>query len=136
MKRSISYVTLLVQDYDDAIAFFTRILPFDLVEDRKLSETKRWVLVAPTGGVGTSLLLAEPNTEEQRSALGEQCGGRVAFFLETDDFDSDYRRMKEKGVIFTESPRDESYGKVVVFTDISGNRWDLLQLNPSSPTQS
>jgi len=131
MKRSLGYVTLLVRDYDEAIAYFTGALSFELIEDRRLSDTKRWVLVSPAADAGTCLLLAKASTPEQERAVGAQCSGRVAFFLHTDDFARDYQRMRERGVTFLEPPRVESYGTVAVFTDICGNRWDLLQLNPS-----
>lgn len=120
-------VALLVHDYDEAIAYFTGSLGFELLEDSRLSETKRWVRVAPRGARETSLLLARAVSDEQRAAVGKQGGGRVCFFLHTDDFARDYARMKERGVAFVESPRDEEYGRVVVFEDLYGNRWDLVE---------
>lgn len=132
MNRSLGYVTLLVDDYDEAIAYFVQILSFRLVEDRALSESKRWVLVAPGEGPGTSLLLAKASTPEQERVIGAQCGSRVAFFLQTDDFARDYDRMRQQGVRFEEQPRVESYGTVAVFSDLYGNRWDLLQLAESA----
>jgi catechol 2,3-dioxygenase-like lactoylglutathione lyase family enzyme len=133
MHRSLGYVTLLVRDYDEVIAYFTTALSFELIEDRRLSAKKRWVLVSPAAGSGTCLLLAKASTPEQERAVGAQCGDRVAFFLHTDDFARDYQRMRERGVAFLEQPRVESYGTVAVFTDICGNRWDLLHLD--SPNQ-
>ncbi|HHQ4609207.1 TPA: VOC family protein [Aeromonas veronii] len=130
-RQSIGVLTLLVADYDEAIAFFTEGLGFALLEDTRLDEPgkpgKRWVRVAPAGSSGSSLLLARAATPEQLAAIGKQGGGRVFLFLETDDFWRDYRRMQQYGVHFCEQPRQESYGTVVVFEDISGNRWDLLQ---------
>ena len=120
-------VALLVHDYDEGIAYFTESLGFELLEDTHLSETKRWVRVAPRGARETSLLLARAATDEQRAAVGRQGGGRVCFFLHTNDFESDYSRMKAHGVAFVESPRDEEYGRVVVFEDLYGNRWDLVE---------
>ena len=129
--QTIGALTLLVADYDEAIAFFTDGLGFALLEDTRLDEPgkpgKRWVRVAPAGSQGSVLLLARAASEEQRAAIGKQGGGRVFLFLETDDFWRDYRRMQQYGVHFCEQPRDEPYGTVVVFEDISGNRWDLLQ---------
>ncbi|MGY4000753.1 VOC family protein [Aeromonas sanarellii] len=131
MAQHIGALTLLVADYDQAITFFTRGLGFELLEDTPLKEPgkpgKRWVRVAPGGACGSALLLAQAASEEQRAAIGRQGGGRVFLFLETDDFWGDYERMREYGVHFCEEPRYEPYGTVVVFEDISGNRWDLLQ---------
>ena len=128
MHQSLGYVTLVVRDYDEAISFFTEKLQFELVEDTVLSEAKRWVLVRPRGGKGSRLLLAKAATSQQESRIGDQTGGRVTFFLHTDDFARDYQAMKSRGVRFAEEPRHESYGTVVVFEDLYGNRWDLLQL--------
>ena len=129
--QTIGALTLLVADYDEAIAFFTRGLGFTLLEDTPLDESgkpgKRWVRVAPAGGQCSALLLARAATPEQQAAIGRQGGGRVFLFLETDDFWRDYERMQAHGVHFCEQPRSEPYGTVVVFEDISGNRWDLLQ---------
>jgi catechol 2,3-dioxygenase-like lactoylglutathione lyase family enzyme len=126
--QTLGYVALVVRDYDEAIAFFTRTLNFTVVEDTRLSETKRWVLVAPPGSHGTSLLLARAATPEQTSRIGNQTGGRVFLFLHTDDFWRDYREMTERKVRFTREPREEPYGTVAVFEDLYGNQWDLLQL--------
>ena len=120
-------VTLVVADYDEAIAFFVERVGFELVEDTSLGDGKRWVVVAPRGGVGARLLLAQAAAAEQRAVVGRQTGGRVGFFLETDDLAADHARMAAAGVVFLEERRTERYGKVVVFEDLSGNRWDLLE---------
>lgn len=127
MAQYISSVTLLVPDYDEAIAFYAGVLGFALVEDRALSETKRWVRVAPAGARETCLLLAKADGEIQRSRIGNQTGGRVGFFLTTDDFARDHAAMLAKGIPFLESPRTEPYGIVAVFQDPFGNTWDLIQ---------
>jgi catechol 2,3-dioxygenase-like lactoylglutathione lyase family enzyme len=129
--RRIAQVALLVRDYDEAIRFFTQALGFGLLEDSPRPDGKRWVLVAPPGGAGSALLLARAATAEQQRAVGNQTGGRVFMFLATDDFGRDYRRMAAHGVRFTEEPRHESYGTVVVFLDLYGNKWDLI--GPASP---
>lgn len=126
MGQKITHVTMLVRDYDEAIAFFTSAMGFQLIEDTPLGDGKRWVLVGPRGSTGSSLLLAQA-TQEQSSSIGNQSGGRVFLFLHTDDFGRDYRAMIAKGVKFTEEPRREGYGTVAVFEDLYGNRWDLLQ---------
>jgi len=125
--QTIARVTLLVRDYDEAIAYFTRVLGFTLLEDTPLDPEKRWVIVEPRASRGAALLLARAASPEQASRVGKQAGGRVAFFLETDDFPRDYQAMAERGVAFEEKPRDEAYGTVVVFKDLYGNRWDLVQ---------
>lgn len=122
----IANVTLLVADYDEAIAWYTGKLGFTLLEDTPLGGGKRWVRVAPRGGEA-ALLLAQASTPEQRAHIGAQAGGRVAFFLHTDDFGRDHAAMSAAGVRFVEQPRDEAYARVVVFEDLYGNRWDLLQ---------
>lgn len=127
MERSIGLVTLVVRDYDEALAFFAGALGFALVEDTPLGGGKRWVVVAPPGGRGAGLLLAQAATPEQAAHVGSQTGGRVAFFLHTDDFWRDYRHMQASGVRFAEEPRQEAYGVVVVFYDLYGNKWDLVQ---------
>jgi lactoylglutathione lyase len=132
MPQTIGHVALLVRDYDEAIAFFTGRLRFGLLEDTPLGGGKRWVLVAPSGSGGTALLLARAATAEQESRVGNQTGGRVFLFLHTDDFWRDYHEMKSRGVTFTGEPRREEYGTVVVFLDLYGNKWDLVQ----SPTNS
>jgi catechol 2,3-dioxygenase-like lactoylglutathione lyase family enzyme len=126
-SRRLAAVALLVRDYDEAIAFFTRALRFDLVEDTPLGDGKRWVLVAPRGKGGASLLLARAATPAQAQAIGNQSGGRVFLFLHTDDFNGDYAHMQAAGIRFTEEPRRESYGTVVVFLDLYGNKWDLIE---------
>ena len=128
MTQHIAAVALVVRDYDEAIAYYTGALGFDLIEDTPLSEGKRWVLVAPAGGQGTALLLARAADERQRARVGDQTGGRVFLFLHTDDFWRDYDAMRARGVAFAEEPRHEPYGTVAVFVDLYGNRWDLLQL--------
>jgi len=127
VTKRIHAVSYLVPDYDAGIAFFVEALGFELLEDTRLSEVKRWVRVAPMGG-GTALLLARADGERQEAAIGNQTGGRVGFFLETDDFARDFAAMKAAGVTFCEEPRVEPYGTVVVFQDPWGNRWDLLEL--------
>ena len=127
MTQHIGYVALVVRDYDEAIAYFTCALGFELVEDTPL-EGKRWVLVRPSGG-GTGLLLARAASPEQTTRVGNQTGGRVFLFLHTDDFWDDYEAMRLRGIRFLEQPRREAYGIVAVFEDLYGNKWDLLQLN-------
>ncbi len=127
MDRSIASVALLVRDYDEAIAFFTYALRFTLVDDQTLGDGKRWVVVAPENGRGAALLLAKAADAAQLARVGDQTGGRVFLFLHTSEFEADYRYMKARGVRFTEVPRDEAYGRVVVFLDLYGNKWDLIQ---------
>jgi len=129
IKQSISKVSLVVDNYDDAIAFYTEKLLFDLIEDTNLGGGKRWVVVAPKNGQGSALLLAQASNEQQKAAVGHQAGGRVFLFLETNDFWRNYESMKAKGVVFDEEPRVEEYGTVAVFNDLYGTKWDLLQLN-------
>ncbi len=126
MAQFISAVTLVVPDYDAAIAFYVTNLGFALSEDAALPNGNRWVVVTPPGGQ-TGLLLAKAASPAQSAAIGNQTGGRVGFFLQTDDFDGDHAAMLAKGVHFKELPRHESYGKVAVFTDPFGNDWDLLE---------
>ncbi len=126
MPHSLTHVALVVRDYDEAIAYFTTTLRFQLVEDTALSAGKRWVVVAPAGGQGAALLLALAATPDQAAHVGNQTGGRVSFFLATNDFWDDYRHMQSCGVEFTEEPREEDYGTVVVFRDLYGNKWDLV----------
>ena len=128
MGRRIALATLLVRDYDEALAFFTGALGFAVGEDKPLDDAgKRWVTVMPPGD-GAGLLLARAEGEEQRAAVGRQAAGRVAFFLETDDFARDHAAFAAKGVRFSEAPRREDYGTVAVFEDLYGNSWDLIQL--------
>jgi catechol 2,3-dioxygenase-like lactoylglutathione lyase family enzyme len=128
MKQSIFHIALVVRDYDEAIEFYTRKLNFTLVDDTYQPEQdKRWVVVAPPGSTGTSLLLARASKPEQESFIGNQAGGRVFLFLDTDDFWRDYRRMTSLGIEFVREPKTESYGIVSVFKDLYGNLWDLVQ---------
>ncbi|GAA0918798.1 VOC family protein [Streptomyces thermoalcalitolerans] len=130
--RRIALVTLVVDDYDEAIRHYTEALGFRLVEDTPRPDGSRWVVVAPDGnGAGTALLLARARNGRQRARVGDQTGGRVGFFLYTGDFARDHARMRAAGVTFLEEPRHEPYGTVAVFEDLYGNRWDLLQ--PATP---
>ena len=128
MKQTLGHVALVVRDYDEALAFFTGTLNFRVIEDTRLSGDKRWVLIAPPGSQGATLLLARAATPEQASRIGNQTGGRVFLFLHTDDFWRDYNEMIERKVKFTRPPSEEPYGTVAVFEDLYGNLWDLLQL--------
>jgi catechol 2,3-dioxygenase-like lactoylglutathione lyase family enzyme len=134
MQQSIATIALLVRDYDEAIAFYTRVLNFVLLEDTfQPEQDKRWVVVAPPGSqgpAGAKLLLARASTPEQERFVGNQTGGRVFLFLTTDDFWRDYADMKSRGVEFVREPQQHTYGTVAVFEDLYGNLWDLLQLNP------
>ncbi len=130
MKRRIATIALVVRDYDEAIAWYTRCLGFELIEDRDEGR-KRWVTLAPARGADTLLLLAKASSPEQTARIGDQTGGRVFLFLHTDDFARDHARMRAQGVKFLEEPRHEPYGSVAVFEDLYGNRWDLLQPNPA-----
>jgi catechol 2,3-dioxygenase-like lactoylglutathione lyase family enzyme len=127
MPQTLGHVTFLVRNYDEAVAFFTNALGFQLIEDTPQDEGKRWVLVTPVGSHGSSLLLAQASTPEQTARIGNQTGGRVFLFLHTDDFWRDFRRMSSCNVKFLETPREESYGTVAVFEDLYGNKWDLLE---------
>ena len=134
MKQSIVHIALVVEDYDDAIAFYTEKLNFQLVEDTYQPEQdKRWVVVAPPGSSGTTLLLARASKPEQEPFIGNQTGGRVFLFLHTDNFWRDYNDMVAKGINFVREPKDETYGTVAVFEDLYGNLWDLLELNEDHP---
>lgn len=124
---SLGMLTLLVDDYDRGIEYFTKTLGFSLIEDTSLSPEKRWVVLAPDANEGARVLLAKASSPAQESSIGSQTGGRVGFFLYTDDFDRDYSLMRSKGVDFAETPRQESFGKVVVFSDIFGNKWDFIE---------
>jgi catechol 2,3-dioxygenase-like lactoylglutathione lyase family enzyme len=128
MTQTLGHVALVVRDYDEALAFFTRTLNFTVVEDTRLSEEKRWVLIAPPGSRGATLLLARAATPEQASRIGNQTGKRVFLFLHTDDFWRDYNEMTARKVKFIRPPKEEVYGTVAVFEDLYGNLWDLLQL--------
>ena len=127
MPLAVATVSLLVSDYDNAIAWFTGVLGFTVVADTPLGGGKRWVVVAPPGGRGAQLLLARADGDEQVARIGDQTGGRVGFFLETDDFARDHAAFTARGVAFLEEPRRESYGTVAVFADLCGNRWDLIE---------
>jgi catechol 2,3-dioxygenase-like lactoylglutathione lyase family enzyme len=127
MKQNIAHIALVVDDYDKAIEFYTKKLHFDLVEDTKLSETKRWVLVAPKGSIGFSLLLAKAANEEQRSRIGNQTGGRVFLFLNTDNFKRDYQNLLSNKIKIVREPVVETWGTVAVFEDLYGNLWDLIE---------
>ncbi len=126
-NRSIFLAALIIDDYDRAKAFYCDILGFDCVEDTALPDGKRWVVVKPKGGDGAALLLAQPANDRQKAAIGNQTGGRVGFFLKTDDFARDHAAMLDKGVRFMEEPRHEVYGTVAVFSDPYGNTWDLIE---------
>jgi len=127
MRQILGYVALLVRDYDEAIGFYVGKLGFELVEDTDLGGGVRWVLVAPPGSRETRMLLARAVTPEEQARVGDQTGGRVFLFLHTDNFRRDYDRMRGVGVVFCEEPREEVYGTVVVFEDLYGNKWDLLE---------
>ncbi|MFL7868400.1 MAG: VOC family protein [Anaerolineales bacterium] len=128
MKQSIIHVALVVRDYDEAIAFFCQKLHFELVEDTyQPAQDKRWVVVAPPGSNGTTLLLARASTPAQEASVGDQTGGRVFLFLSTDDFWRDYNEMLAAGIQFVREPKSESYGTVAVFEDLYGNLWDLIE---------
>ena len=127
MKQKIAHIALLVADYDEAISFYVDKLHFDLIEDTALSETKRWVLVAPKGSQEFSLLLAKADGAIQKQSIGNQSGGRIFLFLNTDNFDRDYQNLKDNNIEIVREPKTEAYGKVLVFKDIYGNLWDLIQ---------
>jgi len=130
MSQSLAHIALVVRDYDEAITWFTEKLGFTLVADEYQPEQdKRWVLVAPPGSAGTSLLLARAATPEQEAFIGNQAGGRVFLFLATDDFDRDFEAMTAKDVTFVRPPAVQPYGKVAVFLDLYGNKWDLVQFS-------
>ncbi len=127
MKQKLAQLALLVNDYDEAIAFYTQKLKFTLVEDTKLSETKRWVVVSPNDSEGCRLLLAKTANEEQKSRIGNQTGGRVFLFLHTDDFKNYYQNLLDQGITIVRKPSVEPYGTVAVFEDLYGNLWDLIE---------
>lgn len=134
MKQALVHIALVVRDYDEAIDFYVNKLKFELVEDTYQAEQdKRWVVVAPPGSKGASILLARASKPEQFDFIGNQAGGRVFLFLNTDDFWRDYRRMVADGVEFAREPQEQDYGTVAVFKDLYGNLWDLLQLNDEHP---
>ena len=127
MAQTLGHVTLVVRNYDEAVAFFTHALGFRVIQDIVLGEGKRWILVGPPNSRGTSLLLAQASTPEQVSRIGNQTGGRVFLFLHTDDFWRDYHAYQAKGILFIRQPKVERYGTVAVFQDVCGNQWDLMQ---------
>ena len=132
MNRSIAHVTLVVEDYDEAIDFYVGKLGFELLEDTYQPEQdKRWVVVSPNASEGTSLVFGKATTVDQEHAIGNQTGGRVFLFLATDDFDRDYADMLAQGIEFTRPPKIEEYGKVAVFRDLYGNQWDLIEFAPA-----
>jgi catechol 2,3-dioxygenase-like lactoylglutathione lyase family enzyme len=127
MKQSIAHLALLVNEYDEAIEFYTRKLHFTLIEDTVLSDVKRWVRIAPPGSAGCCLLLAKAVNEEQKSRVGNQTGGRVFLFLNTDNLERDYQNLLDNRVTIIRPPVKESYGTVAVFADLYGNLWDLIE---------
>jgi catechol 2,3-dioxygenase-like lactoylglutathione lyase family enzyme len=134
MKQSLAHIAMVVRDYDEAIDFFTNTLQFTLLEDTyQAAQDKRWVVVAPPGSAGCTLLLARASTPEQETFIGNQSGGRVFLFLSTDNFHRDYERMLAAGVKFVRDPIEAEYGTVAVFEDLYGNLWDLIEYSPSHP---
>ena len=134
MKQEIIHIALVVEDYDDAIEFYTKKLNFELIEDSYQAEqNKRWVVVAPPGSKGTTILLAQPSKPGQGGFIGNQTGGRVFLFLNTDDFWRDYNQMVSRGIEFVRQPKKADYGTVAVFKDLYGNLWDLLELEKDHP---
>ena len=134
MKQSIVHIALVVRDYDEAIDFYTQKLHFTLIEDTYQPEQdKRWVVIAPPGSTGTTVLLAKASKPEQQGFIGNQSGGRVFLFLNSDDFWRDYNEMRSRGINFIRKPKEREYGTVAVFEDLYGNLWDLLQLNDDHP---
>jgi catechol 2,3-dioxygenase-like lactoylglutathione lyase family enzyme len=127
MNQHLAHITVLVNDYDEAIKFYTEKLHFKLIENTMITETKRWVLVQPSGSGGCSLLLAKAASEEQKRMVGNQTGGRVFLFLYTDNFQRDYRNLIDQKITIAREPSVETYGKVVVFKDLYGNLWDLIE---------
>lgn len=135
MRQDISCIALVVADYDEALTYFIGKLNFDLIEDTPQGD-KRWVLISPAGSDGCQILLAQAKNPRQARRIGDQTGGRVFLILQTDDFWRDYNAMKSQDVNFVEQPREETYGTVVVFEDLYGNRWDLLQRKAAVETAS
>ena len=129
MPQSLAHIALLVNDYDEAIHYYTHTLHFTLVEDKEMSATKRWVIIAPAGSTGTTILLAKASNEEQQSRVGNQTGGRVFLFLYTDDIERDYKNLLDKNVKIVEPLTTKPHGKVLVFADLYGNLWDLIEPN-------
>ena len=129
MPQSLAHIALLVNDYDEAIKYYTQTLHFTLIEDKELSAAKRWVIIAPAGSTGTTILLAKASNEEQQSRVGNQTGGRVFLFLYTDDIERDYKNLLDKNVKIVETLTTKPHGKVLVFADLYGNLWDLIEPN-------
>jgi catechol 2,3-dioxygenase-like lactoylglutathione lyase family enzyme len=127
MKQNLALIALVVADYDEAIAFYTNILKFSLVEDTRMSETKRWVVISPPSSTGCNLLLAKAANDEQTTRVGNQTGGRVFLFLHTDNFERDYSNLLANKVKIVREPSQETYGTVAVFADLYGNLWDLIE---------
>lgn len=127
MKQKIAHIALIVNDYDEAIEFYTKKLHFNLIENTILSSTKRWVLVAPKGSTETCLLLAKAANEEQKFSIGNQTGGRVFLFLYTDDFERDHQNLLKNEIKIVREPVNEIWGRVLVFADLYGNLWDLIE---------
>ena len=127
MQQSLAHIALVVKDYDEAIQFYIETLHFTLVEDKVMSATKRWVMVAPPGSSGTTLLLAQASNNEQKSRVGNQTGGRVFLFLYTDDIERDYKNLLDKKVTIVRELESQPHGKVLVFADLYGNLWDLIE---------
>ncbi len=127
MKQKIGYLSIIVPSYDEAKAYYTEVMDFDLLEDTDLGDNKRWLLVTPKGSAGTGIVLTEAVTNEEKQMIGNQGAGRVFLFLHTDDFYRDYDNYRKKGVTFLEEPRSEPYGTVAEFQDCFGNKWDLLE---------
>ena len=132
MNQRIAHIALVVRDYDEAIEFYTQKLKFDLIEDTKLSEEKRWVLVRPKGDSGCCLLLAKGANEKQNASIGNQTGGRVFLFLYTDNFERDYQNLLDQDIKIIRPPKTEAYGTVAVFSDLYGNWWDLIEPSESN----
>jgi catechol 2,3-dioxygenase-like lactoylglutathione lyase family enzyme len=132
MRQRIAHIAVIVRDYDEAIDFYTKKLDFKLLEDTKIDDQKRWVMVAPQGAKECCLLLAKAANEEQKRSIGKQAGGRVGFFLFTDDFWRDYRKMTDRKIKFVRLPAEYEYGTVAVFEDLYGNMWDLIEPNENN----
>lgn len=132
MRQRIAHIAIVVKDYDEAIDFYTKKLNFNLIEDTKLNEEKRWVMVAPKGAKECCLLLAKASNEQQLKSIGNQTGGRVFLFLHTDDFQRDYERLKDHKIKFVRMPEEQPHGIVAVFEDLYGNLWDLIQPNENN----